>query len=153
MTNPIGQKPTLIIVDSDAEACKAVTAALSKCEFQIYACGDAKQAIRYVERQPARWQPGMFMIDLVLPEISGFELLRRLTEKYNPKVVPFIMMSKHQSHEDTIEAQQGGAVGVLKKPVTLDLFNKLLEEAQSRQQLSLERDEKSGGYIVRASHD
>jgi len=32
-------------------------------------------------------------------------------------------------------------------------FNKLLEEAQSRQQLTLERDEKSGGYIVRASQD
>ncbi|MCU0757948.1 MAG: NYN domain-containing protein [Steroidobacteraceae bacterium] len=32
-------------------------------------------------------------------------------------------------------------------------FNKLLEEAQSRQQLTLERDEKSGGYIVRASSD
>ena len=32
-------------------------------------------------------------------------------------------------------------------------FNKLLEEAQSRQQLELERDEKSGGYIVRASQD
>ena len=32
-------------------------------------------------------------------------------------------------------------------------FNKLLEEAQVRQQLALERDEKSGGYIVRATAD
>ena len=32
-------------------------------------------------------------------------------------------------------------------------FNKLLEEAQARQQLALERDEKSGGYIVRATSD
>ena len=32
-------------------------------------------------------------------------------------------------------------------------FNKLLEEAQTRQQLELERDDKSGGYIVRAVHD
>jgi hypothetical protein len=32
-------------------------------------------------------------------------------------------------------------------------FNKLLEEAQVRQQLALERDEKSGGYIVRANAD
>jgi hypothetical protein len=32
-------------------------------------------------------------------------------------------------------------------------FNKLLEEAQARHQLALERDEKSGGYIVRAVQD
>jgi hypothetical protein len=32
-------------------------------------------------------------------------------------------------------------------------FNKLLEEAQARHQLLLERDEKSGGYIVRAAQD
>ena len=127
MANPV-TKPPLIVVDSDAEALKKITNDLNNSEFQVYACPDAKQAIRYVERQPARWQPGLFLIDLILPEISGFELLRRLTEKYNPKTVPFIMMSKHQSPEDTIETQQGGAIGLLKKPVTLESFNKVLEE-------------------------
>jgi len=128
MGQPVSTKPALIVIDNDPESLRSITDGLAKSEFTVCPCTDPKQALRYVERQPARWQPGMFMIDLILPELGGFELLRRLTMKYDPRAIPFVMMSKHDSPEDAMEAQQDGAIGMLKKPVSFESFNRLLEE-------------------------
>lgn len=126
-------KGPLVLVDNDPETRAASKEALKREGYHVHAYEDGKRAIRAIENRVGKWKPAVIIIDLVLPELSGFQVVRRLCEKYNPKDIPILMTSKYMSPEDRMEARDAGALDLLEKPVSAEGLRKFFEQIRMRE--------------------
>jgi DNA-binding response OmpR family regulator len=71
--------------------------------------------------------PNVLILDLMLPDIDGYEICRRLRMREESKDLPIAMLSARTSRDDVRRGYEAGASRYLKKPVDL---NNLLEVVQ-----------------------
>jgi DNA-binding response OmpR family regulator len=64
--------------------------------------------------------PDLIVLDIMLPELSGFELARRIKVDEKLKQIPIIMLTGLRSPADVTDAKLAGAVEVLLKPLPPD---------------------------------
>ena len=121
----------LVIVSGTAEADSSTYIQdLKNSGYEVVTCANPNNAINIMSGKPRSWIPKMFIVDVVIPKLSGFELVRRISENKLNKDIPIIMMSQYCSHEDGIEASNAGAVTVIPKPITIADLESAFEKTQ-----------------------
>lgn len=125
-------KGTLLIVDPEPEAQAALTKVLSEQGYGVVPANDSKHAFRQLELKFSRQAPCMMFISVVMPGMSGFELTRRIREKYTAKQMPIFLVAKHRSAEDELELHNVGAQALVDKPVTADAITAVLEDLEMK---------------------
>lgn len=139
MTGPLAQPISLLAIDDDERNLEFITDALSEDGLEICSTTGAQQGIEMVRRK----HPAIVLLDLVLPEISGMEVLERIIA-LDPGI-DVILMTGHYSTESAVEAIQKGACDYLTKPLSAgklrNRVSQLVEEARRRQRnVQLEQD-------------
>ena len=122
---------SLIIVSGSPDEDKSLVSNLEKGGYNVIFVADPRKAEYVGDMKPKNWVPSVVLVDLTLPDMSGYELVRRLADKYYQKSM-ILMMSRHACPEDILESTSAGAVGMLKKPVTLEAMNELVEKERMR---------------------
>src|SRR5579862_6358876 len=120
----------LLVIDDDAQNLDLISDALKQEGVEItQALGPHEGLEKF-----ASLRPRIVLLDLVMPEINGMEVLERITAA-DPGV-DVILMTAHYSAESAVEAIQKGAADYLTKPLDLEkLRNRLkalLADAQTR---------------------
>ncbi|HEV2972516.1 MAG TPA: response regulator [Pirellulales bacterium] len=119
MHNPALLRRALVVDDSPTQAMD-LRQRLVRGGFQVTVVPNGNEALKAVERQP----PDVVLTDLVMPEMDGLELVRRL--RGNHPGLPIILMTAAGSEETTVTALRIGAAGyVAKKNLGRDLFRTL----------------------------
>ena len=122
----------LLVVDDTRENLELITEALAQKGVQILTTNDPEMGFELFLRA----RPQIVLLDLVMPKLSGMELLERIAAADPGTDV--ILMTGHYSAESAVEAIQKGACDYLTKPLDLEkLRNRiraLLEDAEKRQQ-------------------
>src|SRR6202162_6391524 len=90
-----------------------------------------------------REHPQIVLLDLVMPKLSGLQMLERIVE-FDP-AIDVILMTAHYTTETAVEAIQRGACDYMNKPVSIPALRgrveKLLADARLRQKaLDLDRE-------------
>src|SRR5271165_480922 len=123
-----GYKVTLLAIDDDPVSLDLIAAALKGPDLDILTCEDPKAALLLVQKQ----RPQIVLVDLMMPVLSGLEVLERILE-IDP-VIDVILITAHYSTDSAVEAIQKGACDYLNKPLHLDRLrervNRLVEEAK-----------------------
>ncbi len=132
MTTPFQPAPvTLVVIDDDLRALELMAEGLEQEGLEILTASDPEAGMRLVLQR----RPQIVLLDLVMPKLTGMELLERIVEAAPETDV--ILMTANYSTESAVEAIRKGASDYLTKPVALDLLNerigKLIEEARRRQ--------------------
>lgn len=70
--------------------------------------------------QLSKYQPDVILLDIVMPEMDGIELLQRLRNRDTVANVPVVMLSASHARHDLDRALQAGASGFVPKPVDPD---------------------------------
>jgi CheY-like chemotaxis protein len=92
----------------------------------------AEKAMEYLERSKAGDEecpmPDLILLDLNMPGIGGKELLR--TVKADPQLdtIPVVILTTSDSEKDILESFKLQAAGYVRKPVTLEEFQKVLSD-------------------------
>ncbi|MDR1012142.1 MAG: hybrid sensor histidine kinase/response regulator [Opitutaceae bacterium] len=68
----------------------------------------------------ARAHPALILLDVMMPEMDGIEVCRRLQSNENTRVIPVIFVTARGAREHKIEGLSVGAVDYITKPVDLD---------------------------------
>jgi DNA-binding response OmpR family regulator len=105
------QPPSLLLVDDDRELCQMLTEYLSGEGFQVSVVRDGAEALERLLEQPH--PADLVILDVMLPSLSGFEVLRRLRRNVS---VPVIMLTAHGADVDRIVGLELGADDYLAKP-------------------------------------
>jgi len=125
---------TLVIIDDNVSSLEMLSTALARPGLRIMTADDPEQGLEIVFRE----HPQIVLTDLVMPGVSGLEVLERIVE-FDP-AIDVILMTAHYTSETAVEAIRKGASDYLNKPVSLSVLRerigKLIEEAQLRQKVS-----------------
>ena len=104
-----------ILVVDDKESFRFLTKGyLTDAGYEVTCAGNAQEAMRELAKIPH----DLVISDLVMPDIDGLELLRRVRKLW-PKL-PFIMVTAHHSVESAVAAMEEGAEDYLLKPLHRD---------------------------------
>jgi DNA-binding response OmpR family regulator len=112
----------VIVVDDDATARLLLESVLSKCyAFEAFESGEAclEQVSRY-------GFPDLFLLDVGLPGLNGYDLSRKIKELPDGKHVPIMFVSGHDNLEDVLAGYDAGGQDYIVKPFdVLELVNKI----------------------------
>ena len=108
-----GDKYTVLVIDSDQGNTLVVTRALLLAKFEIRAAAMQDEIVEQLNKQPPA---DVIVMDMVLPDTIGLELLGRLREHPVYKSVPIIVMTAKTEHDDVVAALAYGASGYMTKP-------------------------------------
>jgi DNA-binding response OmpR family regulator len=109
---PGSERPStarILIVEDDARIRSALRLALSDEGYAVDEVGDAEAALTHFRTNP----PGLILIDLMLPGLSGFELCRLVRRQSD---VPIIVVSARDDSHDVVAGLEAGADDYVTKP-------------------------------------
>ncbi len=122
---------SLILIDDNPGSLEMLSTALARPGLRIFTAQDPEEGVELVFRE----HPQIVITDLVMPGISGLEVLERIVE-FDP-AIDVILMTAHYTSETAVEAIRKGASDYLNKPVSIaalrERIGKLIEEAHRRQ--------------------
>ena len=114
---PASDAKRILLVEDDRFQRKAVEAALRERGFTVRVAVDGEEALRALAEGEA---PDLVLLDLIMPKVSGFEVLRRLKQDPATARIPVIVLSNLGQKGDVERATEAGAVAYLvKAKVTL----------------------------------
>jgi DNA-binding response OmpR family regulator len=127
-------KGTVLVVDADKESRELIRLSLSAHKGAKLEEFDTSAAMhRYLDQQPWTWFPVCALVDLVLPAVSGYDVVRRLRARFTGKKIPIVIVSSLCGAEDILEAQVAGADAFVKKPFNKDVLLTAIEAALENQ--------------------
>ncbi|MDD5371265.1 MAG: response regulator, partial [Anaerolineaceae bacterium] len=100
----------VLVVDDEPNIVQLTRLYLEREGFLVQSVGDGKAALQAVEAQ----HPALMVLDLMLPEMDGFEVCRRLRGANN--LIPIIMVTARDEDVDKILGLELGADDYLTKP-------------------------------------
>ena len=116
----------LLIVEDDPSTRMAVTEMLNELGRDDVRCvTNGVEALESLREQI----PELMFLDLMMPKMDGFEVLRELRRGSAPRPGHIIVMSAHANNEDRIGVKELGANQFLAKPFTMDGLERVLENA------------------------
>lgn len=98
-----------MIIDDEVQIRRLLEITLSANGFKILEAATGKEGLIYASQH----QPELIILDLGLPDLEGFDVLRRLREWFEKSI---IILSVRNSEEDIIRALDNGANDYLTKP-------------------------------------
>ena len=119
-TEPSGR---ILVVDDNQDNIEIIATRLRYRGYEILEASDGEQALALV-REAA---PDLLLLDVMLPDIDGYEVARRLRAG-SERHVPLIAISGFSSDEDRRRAEQAGFDRSFVKPVAYDALNDALAE-------------------------
>lgn len=99
----------ILIIDDEVQMRRLLEITLSANGYRISEAATGKEGLS----QASQHQPDLVILDLGLPDIEGFDILKRLREWYRN---PIIILSVRNSEEDIVRALDNGASDYLAKP-------------------------------------
>ena len=148
-----GEGMKVLVVDDDATMREVLKMRLEQWGLQVLLASDAQEATSLIESQ----HPDMVISDVIMPEISGLELLRILIGEDAHR--PVILITAHGSVDMAVEAIKQGAQDFLTKPLDYSKLKSLVRAAQREIQLrqgsrrlasELEQGSRFGSFVGRS---
>lgn len=102
----------VLIVDDAREALEFLSDFLSAQNYQVQITASGFAALEIA----VNWQPHLILLDLLLPEISGYQVCQQLQANPQTQSIPIICISALNQASDRIEALKYGAVDYITKP-------------------------------------
>ncbi len=124
----------ILIVDDEIGARSGLSTLLRREGFEVDEASDGPSALA----QCAASRPDLILLDIVMPEMDGFEVCRRLKASPEMRLTPVVLITGLSATEDRIKGINAGADDFLNKPID---FNELLARARSLLRLKQFTDE------------
>jgi CheY-like chemotaxis protein len=113
----------VLIVDDDIRNIFAMTSVLERHKMEVVAAESGKDALEQIEKAPP---PDIVLMDIMLPEMDGYETTRRIREMPPFKGLPIIALTAKAMKGDREKCIEAGASDYIAKPVDTEQLLSLL---------------------------
>jgi len=101
----------ILLAEDDRFLRRAEEAALKRAGFVVLAAADGEEALRMAIAE----KPDLVLLDLIMPKLQGFEVLKALKADPATAAIPVVVLSNLGQDGDVQRALEGGAVAYLVK--------------------------------------
>ena len=127
---------TILVIDDVPDNLLVASDLLRDAGYQVRAATSGQAGLRYAQQQPT---PDLILLDVTMPDLGGFEVLRQLRAHEHTAEIPVLFLSGHHADADVEQGLAVGAADYLTKPVRpllmLARVRTQLEAARLRQQM------------------
>ena len=107
-------KPRAVFIVEDDNFLREIAGQkISDAGFEVMTAQDGKKAFELLDSSPTL--PSIVILDLILPGMSGFDILKQLKESDRYKEIPVLILSNLGQEEDVHKAKELGAVDYMVK--------------------------------------
>lgn len=131
------RRPLILIVDDEPSIRRYVRSTLESRDYQALTASDGAEALQKIDTE----LPDLIILDIMMPNIDGFEVCRRLREWSQ---IPIIMLSARDDEMDKVKCFELGADDYLTKPFGV-------EELVARVRAVLRRTESAHAIPTKSS--
>ncbi len=110
----MSQNRSILIVDDDDDGREMVATILLGQGFEVEECSRGKEALEKLKT----YQPALVLLDIMMPEMSGYDVLIHMKQRPETQNIPVIMLTAKDTLEDHMTGYQYGADYYISKPFT-----------------------------------
>lgn len=132
MSEPAPQQETIVVIDDDYAMRLSCRKILEKSGFKVETFEDGVQGLEGV----ARLKPGLVVVDLKMPGMSGLEVIGRV-HAIDPDII-LVVITGYATIDTAVEAMKSGAYDFLPKPFAPDELRLIVNRGFERRRLVLE---------------
>jgi DNA-binding response OmpR family regulator len=114
----LSQKPYILSIDDDLMAQKILDKVLTSNGYPVTCAPNAREAIQQIHRH----KPGLILLDILMPEMNGYDFCASLQKDQKNSDIPIIFLTSMKDEQDKAKAFSVGAVDYLVKPVDTRLL-------------------------------
>ncbi|MBY0403713.1 MAG: response regulator transcription factor [Cyanobacteria bacterium] len=105
-------KPTILVVDDEHDLVNLLRYNLQKEGYEVIPAYDGSTAVDLI------WEkmPDLIVLDLMLPDRSGFDICRQIKAEEKTRKIPIIMLTARSSEHDRVSGFEAGAEDYVVKP-------------------------------------
>jgi CheY-like chemotaxis protein len=103
---------SVLVVDDHPPVVRLIRDALVREGYLVTSAQDGAECLHKVEAD----RPDLVILDVVMPVMDGFDVLRALRQSPDTRYLPVIMLTARKSHGDILDGWMGGADSYLTKP-------------------------------------
>ena len=122
---------TILVVDDDLGTRLSISDYLDISGYSVIAAENGQEALRLVEQ----YQPHLIVTDIAMPEMDGYELIKRVRARPIFRLLPVIFLTAHTSTKERIRGYQLGCDNYLPKPFELEELGVVIRALLERSQL------------------
>ncbi|HEY71441.1 MAG TPA: response regulator [Anaerolineae bacterium] len=120
------------IIDDDDEMLHAIELMLQILGFKVETFREARHAVNQLQEGK---RPNVIVLDVMMPDVSGMDMLEFLRLHEDLYSIPVVMLSTESADVQVDEALQKGADGYVFKPVSIEELEREIKKAmQPRKQ-------------------
>ncbi len=105
-------KKKILVVDDSDFFLKAIDSTLSQDSYEVILASCGEDGLRLVREE----KPDLVLLDVVMPDVNGFEVCRILRSSESNNLMPIIILTSKNDHEDMITGLDIGADDYIAKP-------------------------------------
>jgi len=136
-------KKKVLVVDDEKNVAKTLLLLLETRGYEVDIAETGAQAL-----EKAMNKPDIVLLDLVLPDIPGFDVCRKLREQKNTQHLPIIILSVRYLYEDKIEGLYLGADDYITKPFEYEELFARMEAVMRRRDVFKTGEDAERGEVV-----
>ncbi len=125
--------PYVLVVDDILKNLQVIGTILEEAGFEISVADNGKDAIEMVKAD----KPDLILLDIMMPEMSGFEVIRHLKANPETEEIPVIFLTAKTETEDIVQGFNLGGVDYITKPFKKE---ELLSRIRTHTELKLSKD-------------
>lgn len=147
----MSDKTRLLIVDDEELNRDMLQRRLLRHGYEVETASSAAEGFALMEQKPV----DLLLLDVQMPEMSGFDMLKELRTRFSPVQLPVIMVTAKSQSEDVVEAFDLGANDYVTKPVDLPVVLARIRTQIARRQAERQLVEMQERYTlaVRGTND
>jgi len=120
-------KTKRILAVDDMPAVLDIIKVLLRGEFEVFTTNAVNTAMKLLETDDLKFD--LVLLDVDMPHVSGFEMLKMLKGNPNFQDLPVIMLTGNADHDSEIKAAAAGAMDYIVKPFTAEVLKNRLRAA------------------------
>jgi DNA-binding response OmpR family regulator len=120
-----GSRASLLVVDDEKWIIDIIRINFEMRGFEVYGCFDSTEALEMARSK----QPDIIILDLLMPEKNGWEVLAELQADDATRSIPVIICSVMKQSQVKERALESGAIDYLPKPFDADNLISVVEAA------------------------
>ena len=116
----------ILIVDDELQVAKVLAESVQLQGHEAFVAGSGQEGLALLDQK----RPDVVLLDIVMPRMSGLEVLRRIRQTH--PALPVIVITGHASALQIEEARRLGATDCVVKPFTLKQLNQALANLEGK---------------------
>jgi CheY-like chemotaxis protein len=126
-------KYQILLVEDNQDDVLITKRAINKCKIinNLFVVNNGEEALKYFRKEGEyrdTFTPSLVLLDLKMPKLDGFEVLKEVKGDKKLKIIPIIVLTSSGRGEDIEKAYKLGCNSYITKPVKFEDFIKIIGE-------------------------